>query len=74
MVLGAADHVEIEQGSSINYEGSNLGIGSYSHLTLTNVDIDVGGNLAIGTLSDMAVNNSTFSGKVFRPGQCLPLR
>ena len=61
LVLGAADHVEIEPGSSINYKGSNLGIGSYSHLTLTNVDIDVGGNLAIGTLSDMAVNNSTFS-------------
>ena len=55
MVLGAGDHVEIEEGASIKYEGSNVGIGSYSSLTLTNVDIDVGGNLAIGTLSDMAV-------------------
>ena len=60
LVLGAADHVEIQNGSSIYYEGSNLGIGSYSSLTLNNVDIDVGGNLAIGTLSNMAVNDSTF--------------
>ena len=61
LVLGAADHVEIQNGSSIYYEGSNLGIGSYSSLTLNNVDIDVGGNLAIGTLTDMVVNDSTFS-------------
>ena len=61
LVLGAGDHVEIERKSKINYEGSNLGIGSYSSLTLNEVDIDVGGNLAIGTLSDVIINNSNFS-------------
>tara|TARA_B100001093_G_scaffold517697_1_gene600056 strand:+ start:154 stop:2679 length:2526 start_codon:yes stop_codon:yes gene_type:complete len=59
LVLGAGDHVEIEEGASIKYEGSNVGIGSYSSLTLNNVDIDVGGNLAIGSLSDLEIKNNT---------------
>ena len=59
LILGAGDHVEIEEGASIKYEGSNVGIGSYSSLTLNNVDIDVGGNLAIGSLSDLEIKNNT---------------
>ena len=47
--------------TKINFEGSNLGIGSYEDLTLTNVSIDVGGNLALGTLSDMHITQTKFS-------------
>ena len=62
LVLGAADHIETTELESIKYEGSNLGIGSYSPLTLNEVDIEVGGNLAIGSLSNIVIsNNSTFS-------------
>ena len=61
LVLGAADHIETTELKSIKYEGSNLGIGSYSSLTLNKVDIEVGGNLAIGSLSDIDISASTFS-------------
>ncbi len=61
LILGAGDHVEIESGAKIRYEGSNLGVGSYSSLTLNEVDIDVGGNLAIGSLNDLEIHDSTFS-------------
>ena len=47
--------------TKINFEGSNLGIGSYEDLTLTNVSIDVGGNLALATLSDMHITQTKFS-------------
>ena len=61
LVLGAADHIETTELESIKYEGSNLGIGSYSPLTLNEVDIEVGGNLAIGSLSNIDISGSTFS-------------
>jgi hypothetical protein len=47
--------------TKINFEGSNLGIGSYEDLTLTNVAIDVGGNLALGTLADMHITQTDIS-------------
>ena len=61
LALGAADHIEVTPGSSIKYEGSNLGMGSYSSLTLTDVDIDVGGNLAIGSLQDLNIKSTDSS-------------
>ena len=59
LALGAADHIEIVPGSTIKYEGSNLGMGSYSSLTLEDVDIDVGGNLAIGSLGDLNIKSTS---------------
>lgn len=59
LALGAADHIEIVPGSSITYEGSNFGMGSYSSLTLEDVDIDVGGNLAIGSLGDLNIKSTS---------------
>lgn len=61
LALGAADHIEVTPGSSIKYDGSNLGMGSYSSLTLTDVDIDVGGNLAIGSLQDLNIKSTDSS-------------
>ncbi|MDG1139409.1 MAG: FecR family protein [Opitutales bacterium] len=51
----------IDGETEIFYEGSNLALGSYSALSLTNVDIDVGGNLAIGSLTDVDIKSSNFS-------------
>ena len=47
--------------TKLTFEGSNLGIGSYENLTLENVAIDVGGNLALGTLSDMHITQTDIS-------------
>ena len=43
---------------SIEYEGSNLAIASQDSMILVNVDIKTGGNLAIGTLGDLAIGLS----------------
>ena len=51
----------IDGKTEIFYEGSNLALGSYSALSLKNVDIDVGGNLAIGSLTDVDIEYSNFS-------------
>jgi hypothetical protein len=47
--------------TKLTFEGSNLGIGSHEDLTLENVAIDVGGNLALGTLSDMHITQTDIS-------------
>lgn len=44
--------------TSLTFEGSNMGIGSYENLTLTNVEIDIGGNLALGTLSNLTISKA----------------
>ena len=81
LVLGAADELYIrseysaENGAdyskdatpvNIKYTGSNLGLGSESEMRLVNVNIETGGNLAIGTLNDLHIgfndgHSSTFS-------------
>jgi hypothetical protein len=81
LVLGAADELYIRSKYSnangadysvdatpvnIKYTGSNLGLGSESEMRLVNVNIETGGNLAIGTLNDLHIgfndgHSSTFS-------------
>ena len=56
--IGAADDIEIYEGSRIYNEGSNLGIGSYDTLQLVNVDIDTGGNLALGSLEELHIRST----------------
>ena len=51
LVLGAADHLEVY--GDITYEGSNLGLGSFSSLELKNIKIETAGNLAIGSMSEL---------------------
>ncbi|MEL0099018.1 MAG: FecR domain-containing protein, partial [Opitutae bacterium] len=53
LALGAAGNLNVQAGSKIYYEGSNLGLGTAGDLKLVDVDIDVGGNLAIGSLGDL---------------------
>jgi len=81
LVLGAADELyfrSVYNSSNsddyynpdkitLEYTGSNLGLGSESEMRLINVDIKTGGNLAIGTLNNLYIgqenidNMSTFS-------------
>ena len=51
---------------NIKYTGSNLGLGSEDTMRLVNVNIETGGNLAIGTLDELHIglsdsHSSTFS-------------
>ena len=59
LVLGATDHIEIQKGAKIKFDGSNLGIGAYSSLTLDEVSIDTGGNLAIGSLNELEIKSTS---------------
>jgi len=80
LVIGAADdlYVRSEYSSAnnedysnpdtvnIKYTGSNLGLGSEDTMRLVNVNIETGGNLAIGTLNELHIgltdaHSSTFS-------------
>jgi len=61
LVLGATDHIEIQKGAKIKFDGSNLGIGAYSSLTLDEVSIDTGGNLAIGSLNELEIKSTSDS-------------
>ena len=81
LVLGAADELyfrSVYNSSNsddyynpdkitLEYTGSNLGLGSESEMRLINVDIKTGGNLSIGTLNNLYIgqenidNMSTFS-------------
>ena len=56
--IGAADDIHITEGSKIFNEGSNLGIGSYDSFELVNIDIDTGGNLAIGSLEELHIKST----------------
>jgi hypothetical protein len=64
----SANNADYDDPDPINltYTGSNLGIGSEDTLRLVNVNISTGGNLAIGSLSDLHIglkdgHESTFS-------------
>jgi hypothetical protein len=72
LVLGAADDVYFrsEYGKvdadynnppklSVEYTGSNLGIGSNDTMRLINVDLKTGGNLALGTLDSLYIGTGS---------------
>ena len=80
LVIGAADDLYFRSEYSsannedysnpntvnIKYTGSNLGLGSEDTMRLVNVNIETGGNLAIGTLNELHIgltdaHSSTFS-------------
>jgi hypothetical protein len=80
LVIGAADDLYVRSEYStannadysnpdtvnIKYTGSNLGLGSEDTMRLVNVNIETGGNLAIGTLNELHIgltdaHTSTFS-------------
>ncbi|MEK9772470.1 MAG: FecR domain-containing protein [Opitutae bacterium] len=69
LALGAAGNLNVQAGSKIYYEGSNLGLGTAGDLKLVDVDIDVGGNLAIGSLGDLDIEFTEPGSKLFSVGR-----
>lgn len=67
--LGSAGNFNIQAGSKIIYEGSNLGIGTAGDLELIDIDIDVGGNLAIGSLGELNIKSTEPGSSLFSVGR-----
>ena len=59
LVIAAADDLVVPQGKSIEYQGSNLALASGDTMWLVDVDIEAGGNIAIGTLNDLHLTSGT---------------
>ena len=59
-VVGAGDEFRLEN-NDLEFKGSNLAIGAGGKMWLSNTKITTGGNLAIGTLSELAITNADFS-------------
>ena len=59
IVIAAADDLVVKNGTKIKYEGSNLALASGDTMWLVNVDIEAGGNIAIGTLNDLHLTSGT---------------
>jgi hypothetical protein len=59
LVIAAADDLVITQGKKVEYQGSNLALGSGDTMYLVDVDIIAGGNVAIGTLNDLHITTGS---------------
>ena len=59
LVIAAADDLVVTKGKSIKYQGSNLALASGDTMWLVDVDIEAGGNIAIGTLNDLHLTSGT---------------
>jgi hypothetical protein len=59
LVIAAADDLVIAQGKKVEYQGSNLALGSGDTMYLVDVDIVAGGNVAIGTLNDLHITSGS---------------
>ena len=59
LVIAAADDLVINQGKKVEYQGSNLALGSGDTMYLVDVDIIAGGNVAIGTLNDLHITTGS---------------
>jgi hypothetical protein len=59
LVIAAADDLVIAQGKKVEYQGSNLALGSGDTMYLVDVDIIAGGNVALGTLNDLHITSGS---------------
>ena len=59
LVIAAADDLVVAQGKKVEYQGSNLALGSGDTMYLVDVDIVAGGNVAIGTLNDLHITSGS---------------
>jgi len=61
LAIAAADDLVVKEGTKIKYEGSNLALASGDTMWLHNVEIETGGNIAIGTLNDLSISGTIIS-------------
>lgn len=59
LVIAATDDLVVSSGKKIDYEGSNFALASGDTMYLVDVDIEAGGNIAIGTLNDLHITSGS---------------
>ncbi len=59
LALGAAEDLEIADGSTVKYDGANLGLGAVKSIRIFKVSLETSDHLALGTLGHLHINDST---------------
>ena len=59
LALGAAEDLEIADGSTVKYDGANLGLGAVKSIRIFKVSLETSAHLALGTLGHLHINDST---------------
>jgi hypothetical protein len=59
LAVGAADDLEITEGSTVKYDGSNLGLGAGKSIRIVKVSLETQGHLGLGTLDDLIIQDSS---------------
>jgi hypothetical protein len=59
LAVGAADHLEIAEGSTVKYDGSNFGLGAGKTIRIVKVSLETKDHLGLGTLDDLIIEKST---------------
>jgi len=59
LALGAADDLEITEGSTVKYDGSNFGLGAGKSIRIVKVSLETKDHLGLGTLDDLIIEKST---------------
>ena len=59
LAVGAASELEIAEGSTVKYDGSNFGLGAGKSIRIVKVSFETRDHLGLGTLDDLEVVDST---------------
>ena len=59
LAVGAASDLEIAEGSTVKYDGSNFGLGAGKSIRIVKVSLETRDHLGLGTLDDLEVVDST---------------
>ena len=57
----SAETIELASGSSIDFGGNSLGLGSFDSLNIVNVDLHADGEIGVRSLDSIVINNSDFA-------------
>ena len=57
----SSDSITLSEGSSLDFSGNSLGIGSFDSLEVINVDLHAEGEIGVRSLDSIVINNSEFA-------------
>jgi len=57
----SADRISVAEGTSIDFRGSSLGLGSFDTIDIVNVDLHAEEEIGIRSLDSIVINNSAFA-------------
>lgn len=59
LAVGAASDLEIAEGATVKYDGSNFGLGAAKSIRIVKVSLETKDHLGLGTLDDLEIVDST---------------